>query len=235
MKIFANGCSYTWGGGLYNLVGKDGNLLDFDNRSAENIERLSVTWPGVLGELTKSEDTVNYALPCGSNDRILRTTLNFFGEKLANGDRCKDWIAIIQLTYAPRFEFFDEKIGKWSLVKQDNFLDGNGTPYDSKTKERLENYYRFNNDVFYQNKTFHHICTLGHFFSFHKIKYFFWTLYNDQLYLDTMQKKYCNKHFNWMSDDIDFHPKATRLSCGHPTKQGHIELAKLFRREIKHL
>ena len=87
MKLFANGCSFTQGH-------KDWISIDEPSEWA---------WPSVMSPMF--EETVNMAWSGGSNQRILRTTMEFF-------DKIKDkseWIAVIQWTDCfTRHELYDE-------------------------------------------------------------------------------------------------------------------------------
>jgi len=231
LNIFANGCSYTFGGGLYNLVDET-KLVEPNDTSEINQERLSVTWPGVLAKNLKSNSFRNYALSCGSNDRIVRTSLEFYRDLLQQGKQVTNWYAIIQFTYSERFEFFDASKQSWSIIKNNSYIAGDGTDYSQEDQVRLENYYRYGNKIYWEQKTLNQIMTLGHFFHFHNIPYMFWSMYNDQMILSDSGRRYCNKHFYWLREDINYFPKVNRLSCGHPTKQGHKELAKIIRRGL---
>lgn len=232
MNIFANGCSYTFGGGLYNLVDQE-KLVDSNNSDDNtNKERLNTTWPGRLAKRLKSDNFKNYALSCGSNDRIVRTSIEFYRNLLSQGKSVTNWYAVIQLTYSERFEFFDNNNQSWSLVKHNRYIRGDGTLYPQEDQSRLQNYYRYNNKTYWEQKTLNQIMTLGHFFCFHNIPYIFWSMYSDQLLLSKDGKKYCNKYFNWLHEDIDHFPKVQKLSCGHPTRKGHEELAKIIHRGL---
>jgi len=121
LNIFANGCSYTFGGGLYNLVDET-KLVEPNDTSEINQERLSVTWPGVLAKNLKSNSFRNYALSCGSNDRIVRTSLEFYRDLLQQGKQVTNWYAIIQFTYSERFEFFDASKQSWSIIKNNIYI-----------------------------------------------------------------------------------------------------------------
>lgn len=80
MKLFANGCSFTWGGGIleeehqqfFSILDQPKHLIELRERSV---------WPYFLSEKLKADMCVNYAMGCGSNDRIVRTTLDFFIER----------------------------------------------------------------------------------------------------------------------------------------------------------
>jgi hypothetical protein len=84
MKLFVNGCSFSHG---HNLT---------DDLSPKWV------WPYLMSDF---DEVANYAWLGGSNDRILRTTLDFFNTI----DNVSEWIAVIQWTDPyNRTELYDE-------------------------------------------------------------------------------------------------------------------------------
>jgi len=85
MKLFVNGCSFSHG---HNLT---------DDLSPKWV------WPYLMSDF---DEVANYAWEGGSNDRILRTTLDFFNTI----DDTSEWLAVIQWTdpYS-RTELYDEE------------------------------------------------------------------------------------------------------------------------------
>ena len=94
MILFTNGCSWTFGGGL--------NLDELTQEKQE--QRLASVWPHHLGKLLEAEKTVNLAMGCGSNPRILRTTLNWILEQTPE-DLAKT-VAVIQWSEYFRYEYY---------------------------------------------------------------------------------------------------------------------------------
>jgi hypothetical protein len=66
--LFTNGCSWTWGGSL-------------EEYWETEEDRLKLVWPHHLGNLLRADNVVNLSLSCGSNQRIVRTTLNWLLSK----------------------------------------------------------------------------------------------------------------------------------------------------------
>lgn len=93
MKLYANGCSYT-----------GGHISGHDNNSSL-IPPQSFTWPYQMG----IEDVFNNGRAGASNDRILRTTMQYFNENSA-----EDYVAIIQWTSPIRFERFFPLFNCWA-------------------------------------------------------------------------------------------------------------------------
>jgi hypothetical protein len=61
----------------------------------------NIQWPNLLGKELGIERVVNYGEGCGSNSRILRTTLDY----LNNSQDLEETLAIIQTSNPFRFEF----------------------------------------------------------------------------------------------------------------------------------
>ena len=123
MKLYANGCSFTWGGELFkNVHDEYGNILDESNPSEVNQRRLNVTWPKHLSDLLACTEFHNHGMGCGSNARIVRKTLEFFVPKVLNGEDLSDWIVAIQWSEPSRFEFFDTVTNTWAIAKHDVVL-----------------------------------------------------------------------------------------------------------------
>lgn len=83
-KLFVNGCSFTAGNGEVHTA--DGNLAP----------PLDYVW---ANQIPAVESITNLAIRGGSNDRILRTTMEYF-----NCRNAIDYVAVIQWTSPLRFE-----------------------------------------------------------------------------------------------------------------------------------
>ena len=130
--LFTNGCSFTWGGALEpwfmfiddkplgDIIGydawdfrtPDGNLGIINDKVREKL-----VWTHHLADLLECDTYYNYGLGCGSNQRIIRTTL----EWLSNQDRetLNNTKAVIQLTEPSRYEYYDETNDVWARCKID--------------------------------------------------------------------------------------------------------------------
>jgi hypothetical protein len=138
--LFANGCSFTAGGGLdpwymeYNnqplgdILGtydvSDGyydRLHKWEEENEpepsydNNEKRLRMLWPYKLSKLMDMSEHVNLSMGCGSNQRIVRTTLEWIMEQ--DRSRLDRTIAIIQLTEPSRYEYYQDDIDNWTLNK----------------------------------------------------------------------------------------------------------------------
>lgn len=83
-KLFVNGCSFTAGNGAVHTA--DGNLAPPPD----------YVW---ANQLPGFDSVTNLAISGGSNDRILRTTMEYF-----NCRNATDYVAVIQWTSPLRFE-----------------------------------------------------------------------------------------------------------------------------------
>jgi hypothetical protein len=84
-KLFVNGCSFTAGNGEVHTA--DGSLAP----------PLDYVWANQIPEV---ESVTNLAISGGSNDRILRTTMEYFNSLVS----CTGYVAVIQWTSPLRFE-----------------------------------------------------------------------------------------------------------------------------------
>lgn len=133
--LFTNGCSWTWGGSL-------------EEYWETEEDRLKLVWPHHLGNLLGVNNVVNLSLLCGSNQRIVRTTLNWLLSKTS--EELTNTIAIIQWTELSRYEYYVPKYDdpteniedRWLLNK----IDIVTTPWDAS-----KNYNKNNNSFFMLN------------------------------------------------------------------------------------
>tara|TARA_B000000532_G_scaffold244217_1_gene243131 strand:- start:839 stop:1561 length:723 start_codon:yes stop_codon:yes gene_type:complete len=234
--LYANGCSFTWGGELYkSLFDKNDNLLDCYNPSPINKERLQVTWPGILSKKLGGS-FINDAMGCGSNERILRTTTNFFLKNKPDNP-----LAIIQFTSPIRGEYYDEDLEKWYPWKDKYLVLPNKLKNKhDKLYKCLEEYmvlikYSKQYYVFYQQ-----MLALHNFFESNNIPYIFMTIgIFDNII--TGVKKICEKEKLPM-DIFNFIKKPNgniRLdneyvfASHHPNRKGHTKIADILYNEIQ--
>lgn len=235
MKLYANGCSFTWGGELFKNL-HDVNvfppaLMDENYDSPENLRRLEITWPKKLSDLMKCDEFHNHGMGCGSNERIVRKTLEFFTNKINQGIDVSDYLVVIQWTESSRFEFFDSISKSWGIVKHDVVAIENTRPIKDYEFEELFTNFKYNNNMYWASKLFASIVCLGSFFKQHKIKHVF-TMVNCPYTLvgfNEYQLKYCNDNFTWYNNDITNsgidNMTVERVSSGHPSEVGHIQIA----------
>ena len=230
MKLFTNGCSFTWGGAICpSLWDEHGNNLDWENSSEVNQQRIRSVWPYHLSQHLNVEH-VNLSMGSGSNERIVRTTLDYFTNLISNGQYKHEWIAIIQWTQSPRFEFWDEIAQCWAMC----LPTGSTTSIETKYKhqqynDRFQNtYYRFCNNKTYSQKYFQQVIGLSCFFDKHNIKYWFTNLDRTVFsQLEPAQQQYLSTHVSWLDTakhnfDSLF---VDKTSSNHPSLVGHQQIA----------
>lgn len=233
MKLYANGCSFTWGGELFkNTHDEYNNILDENNPTEANQRRLNITWPKHLSDLLGCTEFHNQAMGCGSNARIVRKTLDFFTHKIIAGEDLSDWVVAIQWTEPSRFEVFDIESNSWAIAKHDVMLFEKGRLFTATDKEHLLYYYTFNNDVTWGTNFFAQITALGNFFKVNNMKYVFTMIHESFVSpLTETQLRYCEENFVWYKDDVigcsisHMGVEQCELSS-HPSETGHRQIAE---------
>ena len=205
--------------------------MDETYTSPENLRRLQVTWPSKLAAHLGCTEFCNQSMGCGSNERIVRKTLEFFIDKINQGIDVSDYIAVIQWTEVSRFEFFDSISKSWGIVKHDVVAIENDRPVDEHESKELRTSFKYNNTKSWASKLFASIVCLGNFFNQHNIKHVF-TMLNCEHSLigfDQYQITYCNDNFVWYNGDINKsgidNMNVDRLGSSHPSELGHIQIA----------
>ena len=162
--LYTNGCSFTYGGGLDpwflmidgkpagDVVGSYAVNVDYEKLLDELTydERLTfyedhdlrqtMVWPWFLKNHLNMENCVNDALGCGSNQRIVRTTLEWLQSQTP--DTLNDTLAIIQLTETSRYEYFEPDYEQWSLCKVEVCMQESECQQvaDTRNADRLSTY-----------------------------------------------------------------------------------------------
>lgn len=240
MKVFSNGCSFTWGGALYQGHDEYGRQLDWWNTGNTNQQRINKVWPSKLAKLCNAEH-VNLSMGCGSNQRIVRTTLDYFSDQISGGTFSNDWIAIIQWSLAPRFEYFDELSDGWALCMPNGCNTDVQTDWSHKKyiEKFIDMYYRYTNDKTWAQNYFTQTVALASFFDKHNIPFWFSNLDKHVFdHLETWQQDYLRNNANWIGAGpwINFgslfHDRHHEGS-GHPSEQGHTEIANSIYQHIK--
>ncbi|MFF3978114.1 DUF6071 family protein [Streptomyces sp. NPDC001828] len=97
MYIYANGCSMTYGSELADDP-STGVCLDHEYR-------WRYSWPGQLRAMLDADGVYNDAMPSGSNDRIVRTTIDFVARWLQQGLSPRALMVTVGWTHPARREF----------------------------------------------------------------------------------------------------------------------------------
>ena len=253
--LFANGCSFTWGGALEPwfmfVAGKPlGDIIGYDAKDfmtakgftgkENSAVREQLLWPHHLGNLLGCHDVVNLGMGCGSNQRIIRTTLDWLSaQDRETLDRTK---AVIQLTEPSRYEYYDQENDFWARCKidvctqkgEDQEIAQERNMSRLSTFTKLEGIYNFVSDCMAINQ----IMT-----SF-DVEYHMWCLVNpfDRTDPDFMHlKDLINKSCSWINQTMleslygsletlkaDNGKISTAPSSNHPGVEGHQELAEIL-------
>lgn len=257
MKLLVNGCSYSWGGGLYDIhYSKDSDpdkigFLSIDMDHPINNERLPKVYSYHLGQLLKAEKVYNLSMGGTSNERIVRTTLDFYTNKILNNETVSDYFAVIQWTSVDRIEFYDEILQGMVHMLPGGVIfepdDRTKTFTAEEHKYLLDDILSRKRNTYYKNfmstkevvsKTFQQIITLGHFFEKYNIPYLFCTMNPGTImeyFKDDNDKiDYLNK-FKWLDTTLDKstitvftgNPGNREYLCasGHPNEKGHLKIA----------
>tara|TARA_R110000868_G_C10649400_1_gene744829 strand:- start:135 stop:698 length:564 start_codon:yes stop_codon:yes gene_type:complete len=173
----------------------------------------------------------------GSNERIVRTTLDYFTNLIlnghydhVNGQYDHEWVAIIQWTQSPRFEFWDDIAKCWAMCLPTGSTTSNSTENEHQQyNDHFQNmHYRYCNDKTYSHKYFQQVTTLACFFEKHHIKYWFSNL--DKMvftHLEPAQQQYLRTHVNWIKSVRAYFGYLfdDQTDSGHPSLYGHQQIA----------
>lgn len=228
MFIFANGSSWTWGGGGHPIP-RGVHVSDDD--------RVNVLWPHFLGQLC-GIPSLNYASSGGSNHKICRTTYDWF---LNNYDPNIKTIAIIQFTHNSRYEYYesdnlldftnDPKLwatiipGKTWSQKKEHFL-----LQQMKNQSRLSTYTEIEGMYTHLNE-----CgSLAFLFKSLNVPYIFW---NSHSMIDSYPSVYANyfRKFNYYNISNEWQYDRVSEKDLHPNENGHRQIAQIIYDIIKPL
>lgn len=228
MILLTNGCSWTWGGGL----GLD---------SAENdLIRNASTWPAHLAKLLNADEVVQLAAGCGSNQRIMRTTLDWILKQTP--ERLSNTLAIIQWTDPSRFEYYHSKDPlnyyendpeRWAKAKIDCVIDmfEENTEYNLKrVNTRLETYTEI--EGLYKN--IFECAALNDIFAKFGIKYYYW-VYGGHVSDPPPHLLKILESYNWFEKSYQWQYEPVSEQDAHPSVQGHKDIATIIYKNLKEI
>lgn len=229
MILFTNGCSWTWGGGIYHSDDDDYNK-----------ERLETVWPSHLGNLLNAEKTVNLSVGCGNNSRIVRTTFDWIQEQTPE-DLAKT-VAVIQWSDYSRYEYYVpenfsnryENIPNHWVRAKTGCVISYFEPDSKRTYERMEGRLATYTDTEGMYKHITDCDALASLFKTYNIKYYYWHFGNLVLSFPEKQQKYLLKNHTWLDDGYS-HWEYDRVSKSddHPSKTGHKQIAEIIYNKMK--
>lgn len=245
MIYYANGCSYTWGGSLFELFDEKEkkwtvNLPEDDPLTKK---RLQTVYPYHLGKYIGAQKTINESLGGGSNFRIVRKTLQYFNNLLLDDKPVNDHFVTIQWSEPSRFEFYYEEIESWANLMTTAVVPEKYGKNPNYIVDSHKTHYAYNHSTM---QDFHffisHVYCLGNFFKINKIPYLFFKhsgwetpFFNAKL-IDTQQWQKLLLQFNWLHDDLEYHMQKSnidKVTNSHPSAIGHIQWADILLKEIK--
>lgn len=235
MRLFANGCSFTWGG---HILEEERGLqvtwkIPHDHEHSRFRE--SVVWPARLHAMLGSDGMVNLGMGCGSNQRIVRTTIEYFTTRLSRGEDVTDYIAVIQWTEPSRYELFDPDTKSWLRVKSDVVLpEVPNDRYDDLQMRLTEDPINHMSDMFRDT-----VCLAG-FFDRCGIRYIFTSMLPVR-FADAYQNWYCQNHMTWFGGSPQhgicgtIGDKSYTYASGHPNLKGHQKIAADMRTYMENI
>lgn len=227
MILLTNGCSWTWGGGL-----------GLETGPVQNAARLKSVWPAHLGKLLKASEVINLAAGCASNQRIVRTTLDWILNQTE--ETLSQTIAIIQWTDLSRFEYYnpknlnehyENKAERWAMVKIDCVIDHYEEDMDynsQRMSKRFETYTEI--EGLYMHIS--HCAALSNVFKKFNVKYYYWTYKG---YYPNCPINLYNflKSFNWLKNSEQWNYERVSSDDLHPNLQGHKDISNIIYQNIK--
>ena len=216
MKIYFNGCSWTFG-------------AELENKREERFSRL-------VCKVLDAEET-NDSKAGGSNDRIIR--------KMMYIDNFEEYdLAVIQMTYPARTEYWDKNTNEWIRVNPKyNFSrwlthQNHDTVKDERARVRNREVSPFYARIDTLHKKFknHGNHWMYYYKNVHTENY---SRVKERIQYETI-KSYCISKGvpliicsinEWSKLNFDFlltTNRDTRAKKGHPNKLGHLEIANLI-------
>jgi len=239
MILLTNGCSWTYGGSL---------KLDLPHQLDQ---RLATVWPAKLGEKLGTEFVIQLAEGCGSNQRIVRTSLQWLMSQTR--ETCENTVAVIQWTDANRYEYYQPQdrdnfsenySDRWAKVKIDICLQTN-EPQEvafERSQRRFET--STVQEQYYNNIS--HFSALCQIFKNFGVPYVYFWSHAHVIDIETYRwptnlVKYYKQSFPWI-DHAHLHNPMARWHYDivakndrHPSDSGHAQIAEIIHAQIKDL
>lgn len=227
--LFTNGCSWTYGGGL-------------DTDHPPKSEMAKRVWPHHLQLSMGFNKHVNLATGCGSNQRIVRTTIDWLTSQ--DKEVLKNTVAVIQWTEWSRYEYyvpkandpFDDAPERWALCKVGNCISTkeshDGEYINKRNNMRFETYSPL--EGYYTHLM--QCETLASMFKKFGVKYYYWNFVAPMFMLPNKLKSLLLDNYNWLEPSGRHRWEYERLNSDpHPSRTGHIQLAEHIKNAIKEL
>jgi hypothetical protein len=225
MKLFVNGCSFTYGSEIIENECSEGL-----SKHEQDVFREQNVYAYHLHKKLKTTDLVNLGQGASSNTRIVRRTLDFFINMLNTGLPVDDYIAVIQWTGTGRFEVCEGN-DRWISV----FPNGAVPPQAPERMVILEQRMA-EHPINFELEWHRQVICLSSFFNQHKIKYLFATMpkfvTEDNFELP---EGYYKNSINWLGTDTASNRVLNDIGLTypwrHPNLEGHEVIAdRMYKR-----
>lgn len=231
MKLFVNGCSFTHGAEIIeNECLDNGDPIPRFFNPAHELFREQNVYAYHLHKKLKTTDLVNLSEGASSNTRIVRTTLDFFIDRLNRGLPVDDYIAVIQWTGTGRFELCEDN-DHWISV-----FPGGVVPAQTPERVAILQQRMLEHPQNFKLEWQRQLICLSSFFNQHNIKYLFATISTfatDDSF--ELPEGYYRNSINWLGTDTASNRvlEDIRLTYPwrHPNLEGHKVIAdRMYKR-----
>jgi hypothetical protein len=228
--LYVNGCSMS-----------EGACMVHPNEDNEHLPNPSVDYENRWSALLSNEIgliEVNEALHGGSNDRILRKTLDWC---LDNQDKIKDTLFVIGWTLNDRFELWDDYEKRYIQIA--NAAPTNDDINDERLISDVKSYVKkhFNHTIC-KDHFMQKIIYLQSFFESNNLKYLFFDAIGTVVEIVNTHRlnRFINKEYWYGLDKDKFHNFSAvsyslrSYGCdfdgesGHPGHEAHLKMSKLL-------
>ena len=235
--LLTNGCSWTWGGGIDNYMSDE--------------DRIKNVWPHHLMNLLECDNNVNLSMGCGSNQRIVRTTLDWILKQ--DRETLDNTIAVIQWSEPSRYEYYSKSTvpekhnnwdwenhdNNWALIKAGCCIYPPGDRNNVIHKEEVhQSQLRYNtySDIEGLYSFITQFTALATIFEKYNIEYYYWNALGVPIkYFPDSMKDYAFG-FNWLNKNHDlwYYERVSKEDI-HPDEHGHKRIAHYIFKEIQSL
>ena len=207
MILLANGCSHTAGA-----------ELEYPTQS-KCYER---AWPKHLGDILHAEEVINLSDSGASQKRVVRTTLEYIGSLVHDGDwlKIKNLFVVIMWPGAYRDEMYHKDYdGYYNLVV------GNDELYKKNLSKSQYEYYKAWVVNYEKEKadddSYLNVILLQNYLSFYKIPFLFWNASNSSLSTDR------SRHFHYQAQI-----NRKRFPYYYQSEHGYTFLCKTYGHQV---
>ena len=240
--LYVNGCSMSDGSCLKKYDKERVKKLDYVNNDNWDIG-FDERWSKLLSKKLEIEE-INEAQHGGSNDRIIRMTMDWCSN---NKSKLKDTLFVIGWTSFNRFEFWDNFLNRFVQVS-------NGEPtHNDRDDKRLQLYVNQywkerHNDLETYDKLLRKVISLQSFFKSNNLSFLFVDAIGNQIKIikEHRYESFVDKKHWWNYDEQvnSFSDLAFKLDSfgidyndgeGHPGMEAHEELSEQLYVKVKNI